>query len=167
MFVFRTACNICFLKKHEVCVNQKITYKKILVVDDEADMRVFLSTVVETGGFDPIVAANSEQGLEKASKDHPDLIILDMMMSQEDGIQMYWALKCDDLLKRIPVIMLSSIDKETFFHYQKMKSVPPGKKLPEPEAYLEKPPEADELIGLIHEMLIKKRIENSITKEMK
>ena len=138
-------------------MNQEIKKEKILVVADETDMRVFLSTVIETGGFDPIVAINGTEGLKKALKENPDLIIVDVMMPKEDGLQMYRNLKYDKMFKNIPVIMLSSIDKHTFFHYQKMKNVLPGKSLPEPEAYLEKPPEAEELIGLIHDMLGKKR----------
>jgi len=138
-------------------LDQGIKKEKILVVDDETDMRVFLSTVIETGGFDPIVAMNSTEGLKRALKENPDLIIVDMMMPQEEGIQMYQSLKYNKALKDIPVIMLSAIDKKTFFHYHKMKNVFSGEGLPEPEAYLEKPPEAEELIGLIHDMLVKKK----------
>jgi CheY-like chemotaxis protein len=145
-------------------LSQEIKKEKILVVDDETDMLVFLSTVIETGGFESIVATNGAEGLKKALKENPDLIIVDVMMSQEDGLHMYRNLKYDEILKHIPVIMLSSIDKKTFFH---IKNILPGKELPGPEAYLEKPPEAEELIGLIQDMLLKKRIENSMTKELK
>jgi hypothetical protein len=54
----------------------------------------------------------------------------------------------------IPVIMLSAIDRKTFFLYKKFKSTPSGAGVPEPEAYLEKPPEAEELIGIV-QMLTK------------
>jgi len=148
-------------------LSQKIKKEKILVVDDETDMLVFLSTVIETGGFDPILAINRTEGLRAALEESPDLIIVDVMMPKEDGLQMYRDLKYNKMLKHIPVIMLSSIDRDTFFHYQKMKTIQPGKGLPEPEAYLEKPPEAEELLSLIQNMLIKKKSTNdSINKEM-
>jgi len=147
-------------------LNQQLK-KKILVVDDETDMRVFLSTVIETGGLVPVVATNGADGLKRALKENPDLIIVDMMMPREDGLQMYRNLKYDKKLQHIPVIMLSSIDRQTFFRYQMMKNVLPGKRLPEPEAYLEKPPEAEELLSTIHDMLKKKKNTNSIPKGMR
>ncbi|MBA3035364.1 MAG: response regulator, partial [Desulfobacterium sp.] len=82
----------------------------------------------------------------------PALIILDVMMSEESGIQIYRLLKFDKQLKRIPVIMLSAIDRDTFSHYQKFESSQPGQSIPEPEAFLEKPPEAEELINIVLEL---------------
>jgi CheY-like chemotaxis protein len=148
-------------------VSQDIKKQRVLVVDDETDMRVFLSNVIETGGYDPIVAINGTEGLKRALNENPDLIIVDMMMPQEDGLQMYQNLKYNEMLKHIPVIMLSSIDKKTFYHYQQVKNALPGKGVPEPEAYLEKPPEAEELLSLIHDMLIKRKIVSSLTGNMK
>jgi len=148
-------------------LSQRLKKEKILVVDDETDMLVFLSNVIETGGFESILAINGTEGLKAALQESPDLIIVDVMMPKEDGLQMYRNLKYNEKLKHIPVIMISSINRDTFFHYQKMKNVLPGKELPRPEAYLEKPPEAEELIGLINDMLIKKKIGNSLTKGMK
>jgi hypothetical protein len=70
------------------------------------------------------------------------------MLPKEGGIQMYRELKIDDDLKEIPVIMLSGISKKTFFHSQAMLDSYMGQSLPQPEAYIEKPPDSDELIHL-------------------
>ncbi len=128
--------------------------KKILVVDDERDMRIFVSTVVETLGFEPIEAENGAEALQKAGTNPPALVILDVMMPKiDDGIQTYQLFIGDQKLSRIPIIMLSAIAKKTFFHSIRMLSPRQGSRLPEPEAYMEKPPDADELSRLITELL--------------
>lgn len=128
--------------------------KKILVVDDERDMRIFVSTVIETLGFEPISAENGVEALQRAYSNPPALIILDVMMPKiDDGIQTYQQFKSDPTLSCIPIIMLSAIAKKTFFHSIRMLSPRQGSRLPEPEAYMEKPPDAEELIRLITELL--------------
>jgi CheY-like chemotaxis protein len=88
----------------------------ILVVDDERDMRIFVSTVVETMGFEPIAAKDGVDALEKAKLAQPALIILDVMMPKiEDGIQTYQQFRTDEKLGNIPIIMLSAIAKKPFF----------------------------------------------------
>ncbi len=120
---------------------------KILIVDDELDMRIFMSVLFETNGFEPTVANNGKDGLHHARKLHPDLIILDVMMPEEGGALMYKGLKEDADLKRIPVIMLSGVKKEVFLHYLKMLNSGGKGNLPKPDAYFEKPPEPDLLLN--------------------
>jgi len=128
--------------------------KKVLIVDDEADMRVFVSTVVETMGLDPIPAKDGVEALKKARTVRPDLIVLDVMMPKiEDGIRTYRQFKTENNLTDIPIIMLSAIAKRTFFHSLKMLSPHKDELIPEPEAYMEKPPDAEMLTGLIKSFL--------------
>ena len=126
---------------------------KVLIVDDELDMRTFLSTLLETNGYTPIVAMDGLEGLQKAKEVKPELIILDVMMPKESGIRMYQQLKTDNELKHIPVIMLSAIAKKTFYHSTGLLNVYLGQNLPEPEAYIEKPPEPEELFQLVKTLL--------------
>ena len=126
---------------------------KVLVVDDEPDMRIFLTTLLETNGFKPISAEDGRQGLEMARKNKPSLIILDVMMPKESGVTMYRELKLDPSLKEIPVIMLSALSKKTFFYAQRILDEYKGEKIPEPTAYIEKPPEPDELLEVIRRSL--------------
>lgn len=123
--------------------------KKILIVDDESNMRSFLSNLLRSEGFHPIEADTRALGLQKAKKENPAVIIIDMMMLGEAGIQMYHSLKHHPALQKIPVIMLSAIDKETFFRYHKVQNIQPGHGVPLPEAYLGKPPETEELIKIV------------------
>ena len=122
--------------------------KTVLVVEDELDMRIFISTLLETSGYQPVLTKNGSEGLLKARDIYPDLIILDVMMPGEGGVQMYRQLQTDDRLKNIPVILLSAVAQSTFAHYLKMLNARVGGSIPEPAAYLEKPPEAEELLKL-------------------
>ena len=127
--------------------------KRVLVVDDELDMRTFITTLLETEGFKPIPAEDGIKGLEVARERKPALIILDVMMPRESGITMYREIKTDPELKNIPVIMLSALAKKTFFHSQKVLNDYKGEKIAEPEAYIEKPPEPEELLTAINNLL--------------
>lgn len=127
--------------------------KKILVVDDELHMRTFITTLLETSGFKPLSAEDGVQGLEITRQHKPSAIILDVMMPKESGIEMYRELKKDPALKDIPVIMLSAISKKTFFHSQTVLDRYEGETIPEPAAYIEKPPEPEELLEAIQNTL--------------
>ena len=120
--------------------------KTVLVVEDELDMRIFISTLLETSGYQPVTTRDGKEGMRKVKDLFPDLIILDVMMPGEGGVHMYRQLKTDQSLKDIPVIMLSAIAKKTFYHYLKMVNARLEEPVPEPEAYMEKPPEAEELM---------------------
>ncbi|MCP4691128.1 MAG: response regulator [Desulfobacterales bacterium] len=122
--------------------------KKILVVEDDQDARIYLSSILGSG-VEIIEAVDGDEGMKKALSLHPDLIILDVMISDKGGILMYRRLKHDPRLRGVPVILLSAIEKETFFRYQIAENVLPGQGVPEPEAFLEKPPEADELLDVV------------------
>jgi two-component system, OmpR family, phosphate regulon response regulator PhoB len=127
--------------------------RKILVVDDELDTRIFISTLLETSGYKPIVAMDGLEGLKKAREIRPELIILDVMMPREGGVEMYRQLKADETLRTIPVIMLSGIAKKTFFHSQNLLNLYESHIVPEPEAYIEKPPEPEELLQWTRNLL--------------
>ncbi len=127
--------------------------KRILVVDDEQDVRVFMTTLLETSGFKPMAATNGQEGLEMARRQKPALIIMDIMMPKESGIFMYREVKKDPQLSGIPVIMVSALSKKTFFHSLKVVDEYEGVNMPEPAAYIEKPPEADELLDVIRKVL--------------
>jgi CheY-like chemotaxis protein len=127
--------------------------KKILIVDDEMHMRIFMATLFETSGYEPVLAKGGGEGIRKAKECMPALIILDVMMPGEGGALMYRQLKMDATLKRIPVIMLSAVAGKTFIHSLKMLSLGREEVLPEPEAYVEKPPKASTLLQIAEKLL--------------
>ena len=128
--------------------------KKVLVVDDDdPDVRLFSVTVLEEHGYTPLEAANGEEGLKLIKEHKPDLILLDVLMPRQSGIRLYRELKTDKSLNKIRVIILSGIAKKTFLRSQKALTEFGGKELPEPEIYLEKPVEPDELAEAIKKIL--------------
>ena len=122
---------------------------KVLVVEDEPDMGIFISNLLNSSGFQPIVAKDKDEGLKHAVEKTPAVIIIDMMMFGEGGFLMYRDLKRVEKLKHVPVIMLSNIDRKTFFRYLRAQSIRADQTVPEPGAYLEKPLEAEELLNLV------------------
>lgn len=81
--------------------------KKILIVDDEKNLTEILALRLETNGYEVIIAYNGRDGLEKTEKENPDLILLDIMMPDMDGIDVLRRLKNNPKAGHIPVIMLT------------------------------------------------------------
>jgi two-component system alkaline phosphatase synthesis response regulator PhoP len=81
---------------------------KILVVDDEIYIVHILDFSLGMEGYEVLTALDGEQALEKARQEHPDLIVLDIMMPKLDGYETCKLLKSDDNTKSIPVILLSA-----------------------------------------------------------
>ena len=86
--------------------------KKILVVDDEENIVELLRINLKQHGYVPICAYSGMEALDKAQKIRPDLILLDIMMPDMDGLETCRRLKENQLLKKIPVIMLSAKSEE-------------------------------------------------------
>ena len=127
--------------------------KKVLIVDDDVDVRTFAASVVEDSGYKPEIAKDGEEGIGKVKEEKPALIILDILMPKESGIKMYRALKTDSQFSDIPVIVHSGIAKRTFLRSQKALDEFGDQAVPEPEAYLEKPVEPEELGAMIKKFL--------------
>ncbi len=127
--------------------------KKILIVDDELDMRIFISTLLEARGYETVITKDGNEGIRKAKDIKPDLIILDVMMPGEGGVQMYQNLKADEKLRSIPVMMLSAVAQKTVSHYLKMLTARSPDPIPAPEAYIEKPPDAEEILRVTENLI--------------
>lgn len=83
--------------------------KKILIVEDEESMLNALSDYLETQEFATLMARDGEEGLEIALKEHPDLILLDILMPKMDGMIMLQKLREDEWGKQTPVIILTNV----------------------------------------------------------
>ena len=127
--------------------------KKVLVVDDDPDVRLFSVTVLEENGYTPLEAEDGESGLKMIKEEKPDLVILDVLMPRQSGVRLYRELKTDKTLKNVKVIILSGIAKKTFLRSQKALTEFGGAEIPEPEIYLEKPVEPEELAEVIKNVL--------------
>jgi DNA-binding NarL/FixJ family response regulator len=82
--------------------------KRILVIEDEPEMRRNLTTLLRHTEFEPIAAENGRQGVELARREKPDLILCDIMMPELDGFGVLRALQADEQLARVPFIFLTA-----------------------------------------------------------
>lgn len=84
--------------------------KKILVTEDETPLRNAVSDILSFEGFTVFQAKNGQEGLDIALKEHPDLILLDMIMPVMDGLTMLQKLREDEWGKTAGVILLTNIN---------------------------------------------------------
>jgi DNA-binding response OmpR family regulator len=125
-------------------MQEKKMSKKILVVDDEQDLVELIKMRLETNGYEVIVAYDGQQGLDKAKKQSPDLIILDLMIPKLDGYKICRMLKFDEKYKKIPIILFTARAQES------------DKKMGEEvgaDAYITKPFEPKLLLEKIEELI--------------
>ena len=147
----RVSIAIRILRGELLPVSAKKT-KKILIIDDEPDTRIFMSNLLSSHGYKSIWAQNRVEGLRKAMAEAPLAIIIDMMMPGKGGIQLYRDLIREEKLNKVPVIMLTTIDKNTFFKIQGVGQTRSGARVPAPEIYLQKPHETEELLTIIEKI---------------
>lgn len=83
--------------------------KKILVVEDEPDIRKVLMVRLEINGFEPVGAEDGERAMELARKEKPDLILLDLMIPKLSGFDVCRMVRFDESIKHIPIIVLSAM----------------------------------------------------------
>jgi len=98
--------------------------KHILCIEDEPEMIDLIRLILGRRGFHVVGAAGGKEGLEKVRQNPPDLILLDLMMPDMDGWEVYQQIKADDRTKSIPVIVVTakaqSIDKVLGLHIAKV-----------------------------------------------
>jgi len=81
---------------------------RVLVVDDDPDMVKFLSVMLMLEGYQVLEAFRGTEGVEVARNETPDIILLDIMMSDLDGFEVYRKLKMDPGTSRIPVVFVTA-----------------------------------------------------------
>jgi len=101
-----------------------IEAKHILCIEDEPEMIDLIRLILGRRGFNVVGAAGGKEGLEKVRQEPPDLILLDLMMPDMDGWEVYQQIKADEKTKNIPVIVVTakaqSIDKVLGLHIAKV-----------------------------------------------
>jgi DNA-binding response OmpR family regulator len=90
-----------------------MTRRKVLVVEDEKEIRDLLAHYLRKEGFAPTLAADGEAALPAARKERPDLILLDILLPKADGLEVLRAVRSDADLARTPVVMLTAKGDET------------------------------------------------------
>ena len=117
---------------------------KILVVDDSPTMLTGTTKILASAGHDVIQAVSGAQGIEKASSDNPDIIIMDVVMPDINGFQATRKITSNPDTQHIPVIMLTTKDQETDKVWAKRQGA---------SDYIVKPPDAKELLAKIDNLI--------------
>ena len=86
--------------------------KKILIIEDELSYTRLLNDQLVKNGYSVLKAKNGKEGLKKAKKENPDLILLDIRMPQMDGMKMLELLRKDEAGKKIKVIILTNLEPD-------------------------------------------------------
>lgn len=131
--------------------------KKILIVDDDPDVILFIATILKDYGYKTVDATNGQEGLKMVRSENPDMVLLDLMMPKKSGISFLTEVKKDERLKKIPVIMVTGVAGETGIDLESFLKRGTGKGDGDfpitPEGYIEKPVDPEKLITLIREFL--------------
>ncbi|MHC4259913.1 MAG: response regulator [Planctomycetota bacterium] len=127
---------------------------KILVVDDDQDIRDSLQAILETRQYAAVTAADRTEGMQKVKSEKPDLLILDVMMtSWQDGFEMARELKKDPESKDIPILMLTGVRDQTGIDFKATAGDPTWCPV---DGFLEKPVQPDILLSEVERLLSKK-----------
>ncbi|MFO8102146.1 MAG: response regulator [Dehalococcoidia bacterium] len=86
--------------------------KKVLVVDDEANLTRSVAFILRREGYDVEVASNGEEAINKAQNSKPQLILLDIMMPKKNGYEVCQEIREDPVLRDIYIIMLTAKGQE-------------------------------------------------------
>lgn len=87
--------------------------EKVLIIEDEKNILELFRFNLDREGYKPFTAIDGEDGLNRAKRDNPDLIILDLMLPGVDGVEICKILKDDYKTSRIPIIMVTAKSQET------------------------------------------------------
>lgn len=128
---------------------------KIMVVDDDPDMRETLEMILGSVGYTVVTACNGEECLTRLKEEQPDLLILDLLMPKMDGFEVCKALKDPRRAKyaHMPIIILSSIREGVS---QRRYELETGVQL-DVDDYVEKPVESKVLLERVERILDKRR----------
>ena len=119
--------------------------KKVVCIEDEPEMIDLVKLILSRRGYDVVGAMGGREGLDAIEAESPDLVLLDLMMPDMDGWEVYQLMKSHDAMKEIPVIVVTakaqSIDKVLGLHIAKV------------DDYITKPFGPQELLDAVKKVL--------------
>lgn len=118
---------------------------KIMIIDDEEDMRLYLQTLFRKAGYETDVAVNGEDALQRIDEIKPDLITLDILMPQKSGLNFFESIRQRPGFRDLPVVVVSGVTGHSdFFDKEKLVG---------PTVFVEKPIQPDTLLALVKRQL--------------
>ena len=114
---------------------------KVLLVDDDADFVEMNRMVLEKNGFTVIAAYNAQEGVDKARRERPDIIVMDVMMTTPtDGFHATYELRNSEATRAIPILMVTSVNQTVSYKFE-----PDATWLPV-DSFVEKPVKPERLL---------------------
>jgi CheY-like chemotaxis protein len=129
----------------KVAEKEPLAGRKILVVDDEEDVRAFLTMVFEDAGAEVVTATDGDEAVAMASEHKPDLISLDLSMPGKDGVEAFVELRKNPETEEIPVCVVTG--------HPEFRQVIYDRPVTPPEGYLGKPVDEDKLVAYAHHII--------------
>lgn len=121
--------------------------KRILIVDDEPDIRTYLSTLLEDQGYATVPAKDGVEAMQQVQAEIPDLITLDISMPEKSGVKFFRDLKSDERWKKIPVIIVTGVSEDF------KKFISSRQQVPAPEGFVPKPINQEEILTIVKKLL--------------
>jgi CheY-like chemotaxis protein len=128
-----------------VAVKEPLAGRKVLVVDDEEDVRSFLMMVFEDAGAEVVSASDGDQAVAMAREHQPDLISLDLSMPGKDGVETFVELRRTAETEEIPVCVVTG--------HPEFRQVIYDRPVAPPEGYLGKPVDEEKLVAYAHHII--------------
>lgn len=127
--------------------------KRILVVDDEPDERIYLATFLEDSGYATTMAEDGNDALEQVKADAPDLITLDITMPEKSGVKFFREIRQDPKLAKIPIVVVTGVtglggNPEEFHKFLSTRS-----QISPPEGFIPKPVDQQALLATVGRLL--------------
>jgi CheY-like chemotaxis protein len=122
----------------------------ILIVDDEPDVGLYLTAVLEDAGYRTATATTVAEALAAVKAEAPSLVCLDVMMPKESGLSFYLALRAKPKWRRIPVIVVSGVAPSGEFDFRQYVDDPA---ISPPDGYVEKPIRIDDFLRSVRKFV--------------
>lgn len=118
--------------------------KKVLIADDEQNIVISLEFLMKREGFEVMIANDGEEAVSRIRADHPDLVLLDVMMPKKSGFEVCQEIKADPALAAVRILMLTAKGRDT----EVAKGLALGA-----DAYMTKPFSTKELVEKVRSLL--------------
>lgn len=130
-----------------------------VVIDDEPDLTTFISTILETDGFQVRTANDASAGEELILQQPPDVILMDLMMPGRSGVHLFARLSKNETTKDIPMVMVTGIKDQMGVDWGEVAG---QFSVRQPDGYVEKPIDPDRLMSVVRGVLSGERNEGEV-----
>ena len=127
--------------------------KKVLMVEDEPDVADYLEMLLRDAGYATVSARDGREGLAVAREERPDLVTLDIVMSETTGTKFYKEFKNDPDLASIPVVVVTAVKGFAGDPYGYEKFISRRRSVPPPDGFFPKPIDKDAFLETIERLL--------------